>query len=402
MRENNGSVTAHLWSSSTNQWNLIGTVVSGEGTGSSKKVHNGREYDYVFDIDIEEGKPPLKLPYNLSENPWEAARKFLQDNELPFSYYEEVGNWITQNTQGTRLGTDIRGQDVRTQNSAGLDSQTQSARNRDSRSSDRSRPGTDMGGQPRDPLGTERRYRPVENGASPGNAFRKLPQRRYIEILEGNAQNAVNRITESRKELRESGKVGKDGNLTDNDIASLQKLVDQIHNSPRDPHPQTDQISALRKVCTAWPTLSRVPGVALLARLAVSPHFIQSTSSGREDIVQICMGAGLFLPLQTTANNAVHAIRLLVNLFASDPGLLILDGSIDTVLNVVRPFAEHPESPAQFKALATLYLNFSVLLTSGAPSNESINREARADVLLRDIGVLLECDGPYGGDGDAL
>lgn len=223
-----------------------------------------------------------------------------------------------------------------------------------------------------------------------------------MEILEGNAQNAVNRINESRKELRDSGKISKDAEISDEDITLLQKLVDQLHNSPRDPHPLQEQITALMKVCTAWPTLSRVPGVALLARLAVAPSFVQATSAGEQDIIRTCTGAGLFLPKQTTANNAVHAIRLLVNLFASDPGLLMLDGSVDAALNVVRPFAEEPESPAQFKAIATLYLNFSVLLTSGAPSTESAWRESRADVLLRDIGTLLECEGPYGGDGEAL
>lgn len=43
IRENDGSVTAHLWSSSKSQWDLIGTVVSGEGSGTQKKMHNGQE-----------------------------------------------------------------------------------------------------------------------------------------------------------------------------------------------------------------------------------------------------------------------------------------------------------------------------------------------------------------------
>jgi phospholipase A-2-activating protein len=27
-------------------------------------LFEGREYDFVFDVDIQEGAPPLKLPYN--------------------------------------------------------------------------------------------------------------------------------------------------------------------------------------------------------------------------------------------------------------------------------------------------------------------------------------------------
>jgi phospholipase A-2-activating protein len=58
----------------------------------------------VFDIDIEEGKPPLKLPYNLTESPWDAARKFLERNKLPMTYYEQVSAWISDNTKGASLG----------------------------------------------------------------------------------------------------------------------------------------------------------------------------------------------------------------------------------------------------------------------------------------------------------
>ena len=29
-----------------------------------KQLHEGKEYDYVFDVDIREGMPPLKLALN--------------------------------------------------------------------------------------------------------------------------------------------------------------------------------------------------------------------------------------------------------------------------------------------------------------------------------------------------
>jgi phospholipase A-2-activating protein len=31
-----------------------------------KQLYEGKEYDYVFDVDVSEGMPPLKLPYNAS------------------------------------------------------------------------------------------------------------------------------------------------------------------------------------------------------------------------------------------------------------------------------------------------------------------------------------------------
>lgn len=31
-----------------------------------KQLYEGKEYDYVFDVDVSEGMPALKLPYNVS------------------------------------------------------------------------------------------------------------------------------------------------------------------------------------------------------------------------------------------------------------------------------------------------------------------------------------------------
>lgn len=342
--------------------------MSGEGSGTQKREYNGKQYDYVFDIDIEDGKPPLKLPYNLSESAWDVARKFLEANELPMSYYEQVANWISDNTKGARIGQD-----------SGPPQQSQ------------------------DPWGSDRRYRPGDAGSSSTYGQRKLPQRTYVDIVEGNAQNAINKIVESSQQLLDAGKIAKHGGLTVEDTQMLQTLVEQMNKSPQDPHPTSEQIAALMKVASGWPTASRVPGVAVLARLAVSSAFVASTSAGESTIIETAASAGLLEPKQVTANNAVHGLRLLVNLFASDGGRMIVDGNFDAALNLARPFASEPESPAQFKALSTLYLNFAVLLTSNAPaSTNSRTKEARAKTLLTDIAVLLECESPHAGDVEGL
>jgi len=46
-----------------NQWQKIGEVVDAVGSGR-KQLYEGKEYDHVFDVDIQDGVPPLKLPYN--------------------------------------------------------------------------------------------------------------------------------------------------------------------------------------------------------------------------------------------------------------------------------------------------------------------------------------------------
>lgn len=140
IKEDNGNVTAHQWSMSQQQWISVGTVVDAVGSTGKKVEHNGQSYDYVFDVDIEDGKPPLKLPYNLSENPYERATKFLHDNELPLSYLDNVANFITENTKGATLGQ---------QESTGPD-----------------------------PMGSDARYRPGDEFQQP----KILPQREYLSI----------------------------------------------------------------------------------------------------------------------------------------------------------------------------------------------------------------------------
>jgi phospholipase A-2-activating protein len=121
----------------------VGTVVDAASSSGKKVEYQGKSYDFVFDVDIEDGKPPLKLPYNLSENPYERARKFLDDNELPVSYLDEVVKFIEKNTKGATLGQES------------------------------------YGGP--DPMGTEARYRPGDQQAPPKS--KSIPQTGYLTIL---------------------------------------------------------------------------------------------------------------------------------------------------------------------------------------------------------------------------
>ena len=67
------------------EWERIGDVMSGDdssgGGGSMQvgsKMHNGQEWDFVFDVDVEDGMPVKKLPYNRHENPYDAADRCVQ------------------------------------------------------------------------------------------------------------------------------------------------------------------------------------------------------------------------------------------------------------------------------------------------------------------------------------
>ena len=92
VREGDG-VMAYSWSQSEQQWQKIGHVMGATGGSSAtsgKQLYNGIEYDYVFSVDIEDGAPPLKLPYNIGEDPWHAAQKFIHSNGLSQLFLDQV------------------------------------------------------------------------------------------------------------------------------------------------------------------------------------------------------------------------------------------------------------------------------------------------------------------------
>ncbi len=126
---------------------MIGTVVDAPGSSGRKVEFQGQSYDYVFDVDIEDGKPSLKLPFNLSENPYDRATKFLADNELPVSYLESVARFIVENTRGATLGQ-----------------------------------GPSAPEAP-DPYGTQNRYRPGQS-SEPSPSSAALPNKEYVTLVQ--------------------------------------------------------------------------------------------------------------------------------------------------------------------------------------------------------------------------
>ncbi|KAH3731128.1 hypothetical protein DPMN_057134, partial [Dreissena polymorpha] len=101
-----GKVELYSWDGASSEWKKVGDVVGSSGgtqATSGKTLYEGKEYDYVFTVDIQEGQPPLKLPYNISEDPWFAAQAFIQKNNLSQLFLDQVANFITENTKGATL-----------------------------------------------------------------------------------------------------------------------------------------------------------------------------------------------------------------------------------------------------------------------------------------------------------
>lgn len=377
IREANGNVSAHQWSTAADQWLNVGTVVDAAGSSGRKISYQGKDYDYVFDVDIEDGKPPLKLPYNLSQNPYEAARKFIEDNELPIGYIDQVADFVVKNTQGAALGQP---------------GQTQA-------------PGSD-------PWGTESRYRPGEVGSAtsqqqaPAARPKMLPQTQYLSITSANLATIQKKIQELNKQLLDSGLENE--SLSSPEIAVLGVVAKQLEPIASSSSATIGNSAALNegvdlavKLSTHWPQDKRLPGLDLLRLLAAaSPMTATRTSAGDKTLVDLLALSGVFRT-EAPVNNTMLATRALANLFATEEGRLIADGEFDKIHDLIKPHVEAAISAGNAAnrnlvvAVSTLYINYAVLLTQSAPNHDADRALTLMDELIRMVASVGDSEGLY-------
>ncbi|KAH7081244.1 WD40-repeat-containing domain protein [Paraphoma chrysanthemicola] len=342
--EPNGNVSAYQWSTAANQWLNVGTVVDSAGSGGRKISHNGKEYDYVFDVDIEDGKPPLKLAYNLNQNHYEAAQKFIDDNKLPITYLDQVANFIIQNTQGATLG----------QGSA----------------------------QGADPWGSEARYRPgdaneVSSRPPPAATPKIIPQKDYLPIASGNHKVIFKKLQEFNQALVDDGQKGI--SLNPSDIEQLSTTVTAVEKG-KGKGVDTNGVDLLVKAATQWPADKRLPALDMLRLVLVFEEPTSYIVSSEQTFLPALAQSGVF-DESSPANNTMMAIRCLSNLLQTDKGRALASSEFDQIHPLVSPFLQSSNRNLII-ALTTLYINYSVLLTSE-------NNADRALSLLDDLSKIL-------------
>lgn len=352
IREDNGSVSAHQWSSTAQQWVNVGTVVDAVGSSGRKITYQGADYDYVFDVDIEDGKPPLKLPYSLSQNPYEVAKKFIEQNKLPVTYLDQVANFILSNTKGATIGDEFPS-------------------------------------QPEASVSASQSSSVMSN-------VKILPQTQYLSITTADLQRIFKKIEELNKQLLEQGQ--KDLALNPSDESALHTAIRQLE---KDVSPSSNTATAskaisntsytdtsidiIMKIATRWPSEMRLPGLDLLRILAaLSPtlvtHTQGSSTSSSVTLVDHLSSSGVFDP-NGSINNIMLATRILANLFNTETGRKLMGSTFEQIHTLVQPLILQSTSTAGTNrnltiALATLYINYAVFLASSA--NESSEAETRA------------------------
>jgi phospholipase A-2-activating protein len=296
----------------------VGTVVDSSGSSGRKVQYNGQEYDYVFDVDIEEGKPPLKLPYNLSENPYEAATKFLGDNELPISYIDEVAKFIVTNTKGATIG------------------QTTEAPSAD-------------------PYGTDSRYNPDQ-----ASAPKYLPHTEYLVLTQAKWEPALRKLKSLNEKQLLAG--SKHIAMNPDGLSRLEKVLEATmgaaNQNAGSPPALLEAQRSIYMAVTQWPYGDRLAALDVLRCLAPWPGSASLTDSKYGTLIDIALKGALDTqdpvassgePLtdfvktldaaKLNANIVMMALRATTNLFATAEGRKLVVSEAAAIISLLARIA---------------------------------------------------------------
>lgn len=331
MINRDGKVEVYNWDASQAKWMMIGNVVGSSGgtqKSSGKTLFEGKEYDYVFSVDIKEGAPPLKLPFNISEDPWMAAQKFLNKNNLSQLFLDQVANFIVENTKGVTLGTGsaLAYSDPFT----GGDRYVPEQEKMDTSDSAASDPFTGSG-----------RYIPSgQEKTVSGNHF---PLKKCLFF---DTASPIEQILGKMKDFNQS--VEKDQQVTE---AALEELSSLLEGSIRG-----DNVKTLHHLIK-WPQEVVFPALDIL-RMAIKGHEVCQFFCKQPDFIDLlCQHAS-----QGNSNACrMLSLRTLNNLFRYPEGTEANQKNIDSILQAAINSRDIGTKNGQIAA-ATLILNFCVKL----------------------------------------
>ncbi|KAI8321205.1 PFU-domain-containing protein [Martensiomyces pterosporus] len=358
------TVMAYQWDQGTQQWAKVGEVVDAVGQ-SQKQVYEGKEYDYVFDVDIQEGAPPLKLPYNVTENPYSAAQKFLERNEINMEYIDTVANFIIKNTDGVKLGAD---------QAAHADPFTGSNRYIPGQSASNTEPAH------ADPFTGSSRYVPAgSSAAGPSAESSYVPPSDFVINKQGNVAAIVGKLAEFNAAVAQESEGG-NATLDDAQIQAIRGVDASLASAGS---VSTDAYTAILKSVLLWPSAKRFPGLDLLRLIVASSSLpITYQADGKGFIDHVGESTGFFKLLDDSNTQAITkgdeinlmmGARSLANAFASNAGLDLVWASRRQILSALDNSWAKTTNKNLATALSNLYLNMAIAATRKGDEDDGLN-----------------------------
>ncbi|XP_008944359.1 PREDICTED: phospholipase A-2-activating protein, partial [Merops nubicus] len=355
--KDNGKVEAYQWSVRERRWIKIGDVVGSSGATqqtSGKVLFEGKEYDYVFTIDVNESGHSYKLPYNITEDPWLTAYNFLQKNNLSSVFLDEVARFIMDNTKGQALPS------------------TSSQCSDPFTGGERYIPGSSSGPSTitaADPFTGADRYTPAASdvaavggvdpdagkGASQSakaevkNPY--FPEKDAVTFDQANPIQILDKI----KEL--NGNVTDKHKLTEDDLVTLKNLLSAASKTSAET-PTEQQLQTLWKAIN-WPEDVVFPALDIL-RLSVRHPTVIENFANEKDPAQFNILLKFLNPNGKPANQLL-ALRALCNCFVCQAGQKLVMEHRDEILTRAVEMRSGG-SRNRHIALASLMLNYAVCL----------------------------------------
>uniref|UniRef100_A0A3B3BLN7 Phospholipase A2-activating protein n=1 Tax=Oryzias melastigma TaxID=30732 RepID=A0A3B3BLN7_ORYME len=358
-------VEAYQWSVSDGRWMKIGDVVGGSNQQTSKNVtYEGKEYDYVFTIDVNEGGPSFKLPYNVTEDPWLTAHNFLQKNDLSPMFLDQVANFIIENTKGHVVGPappaggdPFTGEITRSfSRTCSFDPFVIELLFSSAIGGARYIPGSsdDRGNTGADPF--------TGGGAYSSAALRQTSTNIYFPKTDGVTFEQANasQIISKLKEL--NGGAPPEHKLSEDIVESLERLLLVCGGSNSSECPLTIQEINLLWKASHLPEDIVFPVLDIL-RLAVRHPQVNESLCGEAEGVQLCNHLLSLMRPEGRPANQMLALRTLCNCFSGRHGRALLMAQRETVLSRAADLAAVCNKNIHI-ALATLVLNYAGCLHS--------------------------------------
>ncbi|KAK9001372.1 hypothetical protein V6N11_083157 [Hibiscus sabdariffa] len=326
VREGDNGV-AYSWNMREQKWDKIGEVVDGPDDSMNRPVLDGVQYDYVFDVDIGDGEPIRKLPYNRSDNPYDTADKWLLKENLPLSYRQQIVEFILQNTGQKDFNIDPTFRDPYTGANAYVP------------------------GQPS-----------YTSGISAKPTFKHIPKRGMLVFDAAQFDGILKKISEFNSTLlADLGK--KDLSLTEPEISRLGAIV-KILKDTSHYHSSTFadvDIALLLKMLKSWPLAMIFPVIDIVRMIVLHPdgatvllRHVEVNDVVMEMITKVTTEPAI-------PANLLTSIRAVTNFFKNSSYYGWLQKHRSDILDAFSSCLASPNKNLQL-AYSTLILNYSVLL----------------------------------------
>ncbi|CAM9787363.1 unnamed protein product, partial [Ectocarpus sp. 8 AP-2014] len=337
-----GKAIAAQWSAASSTWIEVGEVMGASEAGQV----DGETFDRVYPIEVEGvggAVRKLQIGYNNGQNPFVAAQNFIDKNELPQSYLNEIADHLTKRAgeSAPTIGMD-----------AGAAGATAAA-------------GFSGVG---DPTGFANAAPPPPGlggaaGAASGVGGGHFPVTTYATFETGVLSKVEGKIRELDAGLPEGVKMSESESASLGSLSATLAASSRYHISKIAPQ----ELALLARLVSGWPVDKCFPCIDLCRLAALHPHFGEvlalaetGSSGGGGGLIKAVAdklgeGKGL-MPV------VLCGLRFFSNLFRHRSSKKVVLGHASTILDAASDQADGGgvDNKTAKLALATLFLNLAV------------------------------------------